>query len=93
MVGYNFTRSGNDDSVTEEKQIRNKIYYICAGVIGVFMLNQVLSVYFGYPGYWTLINEAIMLWAFSFAWLVKAEFFPWFNDKKISPKINDNLIK
>lgn len=81
MVGYNFTRSGND-SVTKEKKVRNKIYYICAGIIGAFMLNQVLSVYFGYPGYWTLINEAVMLWAFSFAWLVKAEFFPWFNDKK-----------
>lgn len=38
----------------------------------------------GLLGYWTLINEAIMLWAFSFAWLVKAEFFTMFNDKTIS---------
>jgi hypothetical protein len=93
MVGYNFRRSRDGEEVTDEKKIRNKIYSICAGVIVVFMLNQVVASYFGFPGYWTLINEAVMLWAFSFAWLVKAEFFPWFNDKTISQKIDDNILK
>ncbi len=92
MVGYNFTRS-NGENMTEEKKLRNNIYSICAGVIVTFIVNQVLSVYFHYPEYWTLINETVMLWAFSFAWLVKAEFFPWFNDKKISPKIDEALLK
>jgi hypothetical protein len=83
MVGYNFTRSGDGSVMTPEKKLRNKIYQICACVIVVFMVNQVLAATCGYPGYWTLINEAIMLWAFSFAWLVKAEFFTMFNDKKL----------
>ncbi|MBO7597813.1 MAG: hypothetical protein J6T70_12300 [Bacteroidales bacterium] len=92
MVGYNFTQTKGGDNMTPEKQLRNKIYYTCAGIIGVFMLNQVIASIFGFPGYWTLINEAIMLWAFSFAWLVKAEFFECFNDKKASPELN-NVIK
>ena len=92
LVGYNFTQS-NGSEMTPEKKLRNKIYYICAGVIVVFMLNQVIASCCGFPGYWTLINEAVMLWAFSFAWLVKAEFFPWFNDKTISPKIDEALLK
>lgn len=91
LVGYNFTRGRNDDTATPEKILRNKVYRICACVIIVFMVNQVLAACCGYPGYWTLINEAIMLWAFSFAWLVKAEFFTMFNDKT-SQKINNNTI-
>ena len=89
MVGYNFTRS-KGEKMTPEKELRNKIYYACAGIIGVFMLNQVLAVACGFPGYWTLINEAVMLWAFSFAWLVKAEFFNCFNDKNVSHQIADH---
>ncbi|MBR4679457.1 MAG: hypothetical protein IKO99_15860 [Bacteroidales bacterium] len=93
MVGYNFRQGKDGEEGTPEKKVRNKIYSICAAVIIVFMLNQVITAYFGCPGYWTLINEAIMLWAFSFAWLVKAEFFPWFYDKTISPKIDGALLK
>ena len=74
MVGYNFTQSKGDDTMTPEKKLRNKIYYTCAGVIIVFMLNQVISACCGFPGYWTLINEAIMLWAFSFAGSSKPNF-------------------
>jgi hypothetical protein len=92
MVGYNFTRGKKADEATREKLIRNKIYLICSGVIVFFMLNQVLAATCDFPGYWTLINEAIMLWAFSFAWLVKAEFFTMFNDKTPSQNIN-NVIR
>ena len=91
MVGYNFTRSKDGEAITPEKKTRNKIYSICACVIVVFMVNQVIASCCGFPGYWTLINEAIMLWAFSFAWLVKAEFFPKFNDK--TQKSNNPIIK
>lgn len=92
LVGYNFTRSGNGDNMTHEKKLRNKIYYICSGVIIFFMANQVVSACCGYPGYWTLINEAIMLWAFSFAWLVKAEFFTAFNDKATPQTVHEKLM-
>jgi hypothetical protein len=93
MVGRNFRLSEKNGEITHEKKIRNKIYSICSCVIIVFMVIQVITSVFKCPGYFTLINEAIMLWAFSFAWLVKAEFFPWFNDKKISPKIDEALLK
>ena len=92
MVGYNFTRGKKADEATREKLVRNKIYFICSGVIVAFMVNQVISACCGFAGYWTLINEAVMLWAFSFAWLVKAEFFTMFNDKTPSQNIN-NVIR
>ena len=92
LVGYNFTR-GNSANATKEKKIRNKIYRICSGVIIFFMLNQVMTALGGFAGYWTLINEAIMLWAFSFAWLVKAEFFTMFNDKTTTPNDNNIVLK
>ncbi|MCR5454884.1 MAG: hypothetical protein K6F33_07860 [Bacteroidales bacterium] len=92
LVGYNFTRSSGED-MTPEKKLRNKVYQICASVIAVFMLNQVIASICGFPGYWTLVNEAIMLWAFSFAWLVKAEFFTMFNDKTISQNIKNTIMR
>ncbi len=92
MVGYNFTRSSGED-MTPEKKLRNKIYKICASVIAVFMANQVIASCFDFPGYWTLINEAIMLWAFSFAWLVKAEFFTMFNDQTVSQNLDNNILR
>lgn len=79
MTGYNFTRS-NPESMSDKKVLRNKIYKICSTIIVVFMLNQVVTSITDAPGWWTLINEFIMLLAFSFAWLVKAEFFNRFND-------------
>lgn len=51
---------------------RNAIYYVCGGVIVVFMLNQILSSVFNYPGYWTWINEFFMLEAFAVAWICKS---------------------
>ncbi|MBR4267152.1 MAG: hypothetical protein IKQ46_13950 [Bacteroidales bacterium] len=84
LVGYNFRLSEKGGVVTREKMIRNKIYSICSCVIIVFMVNQLITSILHCPGYWTLINEAVMLWAFSFSWLVKAEFFPCFNDKEVA---------
>jgi len=79
MTGYSFTKSSSED-LSDKKKLRNKIYKICSGIIIVFMVNQVVTSITGAPGWWTLINEFVMLLAFSFAWLVKAEFFNSLND-------------
>lgn len=70
---------------TERKKLRNKIYYICGFVIVAGLILQVLwSCIFQkmapaeFPGTW--INEAIMLTAFAFAYLVKSESIKAFND-------------
>lgn len=65
MILTQFTK-GNDNK-------RNRVYYICGGVIVAFMLNQVLSVVFRYPAYWTWINEFFMLEAFAVAWITKSK--------------------
>lgn len=65
MILTQFTKGGDSK--------RNVVYYICGGVIVAFMLNQVLSVVFRYPAYWTWINEFFMLEAFAVAWIVKSK--------------------
>ena len=54
---------------------RNKVYYICGTVIIAFMLNQLCAYIFHFPGYWTLINEFVMLEAFAVAWITKSKIF------------------
>lgn len=80
MTGYSFTKSSKNGQMTNKKKTRNNIYKICSITICVFMLNQAITSILNCPGWWTLINEFVMLLAFSFAWLVKAEFFKKFND-------------
>ena len=87
MVGYNFTRTSSDDIMTPEKKKRNTIYYTCSAIIVVFLLFKVVVSAFSLPEFLTLINEWIMLLAFSFAWLVKAEFFEFLNDKSVAENI------
>ena len=65
MILTQFTKGGDKN--------RNVVYYICGGVIAAFMLNQVLSVVFRYPAYWTWINEFFMLEAFAVAWITKSK--------------------
>ena len=78
MIGCRFTK-GNK-LITEEKALRNTIYKVCATIILVVMALQVITSIFGW-GWFTIINETIMLWAFSFAWAVKADMFKKFRDK------------
>ena len=80
MIGLRFTKTGNINKMTDSKQIRNTIYYICAGIIVLFMISQVITSLLDI-GWMTIVNEAIMLWAFSFAWAVKADVFIKFRDK------------
>lgn len=79
MIGWRFTKT--DVAVrTDRKKIRDKVYTICAYIILGAMGLQVVTSVFG-VGWFTIINEAIMLWAFSFAWAVKADCFKKFIDK------------
>lgn len=65
--------------MTCKKTKRNTIYAFCSIIIVIAMLNQLLTSIAG-VGWFTIVNEAVMLWAFAFAWLVKGEFFKRLND-------------
>ena len=68
--------------MTERKRIRNVIYRICGwGMIGLEALLVVL-ILLGAPGWVVMIIEILLLQFFGFAWLVKGEFFPCFNDEE-----------
>ena len=79
MIGFRFTKTGAPLKITDGKEIRNTIYRCCAGVIVMFMISQVATSLLNI-GWMTIVNEAIMLWAFSFAWAVKAGVFEQFKD-------------
>lgn len=80
MIGFRFTKTVYR-VITYGKQMRNKIYRICMGIILAFMANQVVTSLLNI-GWMTIVNEAIMLWSFSFAWAVKSGVFIKFNDKE-----------
>ena len=81
MIGLRFTKTNTDIKImSDKKKLRNLIYYICAGVIVFFMLLQVITSLIDI-GWMTIVNEAFMLWAFSFAWAVKADVFVKFADE------------
>lgn len=79
MIGFRFTKTDRALVFTNNKKKRNTIYKICAGLIAAAMVCQVFTSILGI-GWMTIVNEAVMLWAFSFAWAVKADTFPCFND-------------
>lgn len=71
------------DSGTEGKKKRNIVYYVTASIIYACCLFQVIINFCprlsSLPGI-TMINECMMLWAFSFAWLTKSGTFKFLND-------------
>ena len=73
MIGFRFTKT-TFRVLNNKKKLRNTVYYICAGVIAFFMLLQVVTSILDIR-WMTIVNEAFMLWAFSFAWFVKADGF------------------
>lgn len=79
MIGFRFTKTNEPMRMTGKKEIRNTVYYTCAGIIAFFMLSQVVTSLLDI-GWMTIVNEAFMLWAFSFAWAVKAGIFKKFKD-------------
>lgn len=65
-----------DGGLTQQKQVRNALYYLTGGVILFCMLAMALDAYFQWP-WWDTHNltfwfEAIALWAFGIGWVVKA---------------------
>lgn len=78
MIGFRFTKT-TFKVMTNHKKIRNKVYYICAGIIVFFMINQIVTSLLNIR-WMTIVNEAFMLWAFAFAWYVKADGFKQFMD-------------
>lgn len=73
-----FTQSG--PNITPRKRIRNRIYRICGYGMLVMEVAFVALRLLGAPGYSVMIVEIILLHLFGFAWLVKGEAFPIFND-------------
>lgn len=70
MIGLRFTKS-NCVVTTYEKVVRNRIYRTCALIIVTVMAFQVLTSLLKIT-WFTIINETVMLWSFSFAWAVKS---------------------
>ncbi len=70
MIGFRFTKS--DRLLTEAKKKKNLVFRICAGVIVAGMISQFVTSLAGI-GWFTIINETIMLWSFSLAWGVKSD--------------------
>ena len=66
-----FTRTDDFDTVTENKKKRNVIYRACAVVMLCFELWQVITVNFGFAGWWTMVTEIGLLLAFCLAWITK----------------------
>lgn len=73
-----FTKSG--PVMTERKKLRNRIYRICGYGMIILELAFVGVKLAGAPGYCVMIVEILLLHLFGFAWLVKGEAFPFFND-------------
>lgn len=79
MIGLRFTKHDKALVLTEKKKQRDRIYKSCALIILAAMAMQVLTSLLD-VGWFTIINETIMLWAFSFAWAVKAGMFKRWQD-------------
>ena len=83
MIGFRFTKTDPKKIIMSNRKItRNKVYYICAGIIVGFMLLQAITSLLNI-GWMTIVNEAFMLWTFSFAWAVKADVFVKFKDEEV----------
>lgn len=80
MIGFRFTKTVNQNDMPIMKYRRNLIYGSCMIIIFMAMTSQLFTSIFKIK-WFTIINEAIMLWSFSFAWAVKAGVFTNLNDK------------
>ena len=77
MIGYRFTK--HSEKITRSKYRRNIAYQLCCILILIGMLSQIITSFLNMP-YMTIFNETVMLWAFSFAWYVKADGIKKLND-------------
>ena len=67
--------------MTEKKKLRNRIYRFCGYGMLVLMLVFVVARVLKAPGWTVMVVEILLLHLFGFAWLVKGEAFPIFNDE------------
>ena len=74
MIGCRFTRHDPALVLTAGKQKRNNIYHVCAIIIMIGMTSQFITSILNIS-WFTIINETVMLFAFSFAWGVKSHLF------------------
>jgi hypothetical protein len=78
MIGWRFVKT--DAMIRSSgKKTRDRIYRICAYIILAAMGMQAMTS-FMCIGWITIVNETVMLWAFSLAWAVKAGCFKKLND-------------
>ena len=62
--------------------VRNRIYRFCGyGMLGMMAIFAVIKLA-GAPGWTVMVVEIVLLLLYGFAWLVKGEAFPCFNDKE-----------
>lgn len=71
MIGCRFTLRVPTGRITDQKRKRDHAYNGCACLIVVGMITQVVTSLYGI-GWMTIVNETVMLWAFSLAWYIKA---------------------
>ena len=77
---FQFTKHG--ETMTERKKLRNRIYRFCGYGMLVLMVVFVVARLLKAPGWTVMVVEILLLHLFGFAWLVKGEAFPMFNDEK-----------
>jgi hypothetical protein len=79
----------DNGSLTQQKKIRNVLYYFTGGVIVFCIIAMGLAAYFQWP-WWdanklTFWFESIALWAFGAGWVVKARLWGWALEDEASP--------
>lgn len=83
LLAYNdlflFTKTDDNENMTDEKKKRNVIYEVCG--IGMLLAMTMMLVPIEFPAkvWW---GEMLALSFFAFSWLVKGGVFKWFNDKE-----------
>ncbi|KIN64441.1 putative lipoprotein [Sulfitobacter noctilucicola] len=77
-----------DGSLTDEKILRNRLYYACGTIMVASIVALVAHFFFGgkgnggwNAGNWTFWCEAFALWAFGISWMVKGRFFERLKDE------------
>lgn len=75
-----FTKTKNNETMTDRKKRRNLVYRICG--IGMLVFEGVFALLavFDAPGWTTMVTEIILLHLFGFSWLTKGDAFPFLRD-------------
>lgn len=80
LMVITFMRSKPSTIVNPKKKLRNKIYLVCAILMGLFYVWHIVVVLIGLPGWWGVVDEGMILIIFGVAYLVKGECVSFLND-------------